>query len=455
MDPSKEPTKTRQKRVTALRLEALGGWRRTHYSSDLSPSLDGKEATVFGWISSIRHQGGITFMVIRDKDGFIQITVKGDEVDAGLLKKVQKLTAHTSIGVKGILKAIPKAPHGVEVKPKEIRVLGVARLNPPFPLYGSKLPKLDKRLEIRAVDLRRQSAQAVFRIRQTVLRAVRDHLYRSGYHEVNTPKIISSATEGGAALFPLLYYDKEAFLTQSPQLYKEELVMAFEKVFEIGPSFRAEQSRTMEHMIEFISIDVEEAFIDYRDSMNRLESMIRDVIGAVKQGCREELKILRHEPSIPDAFKRYTYDEALSMLDEYGCKVEWGEDLGSKALDTLAQINPSFYFITDWPSQTKPFYIAPKDGDPRETESFDLLFGSLELASGGSRVSDRRLLERRLREKGLNPRGFEYHLRVFDYGMPPHAGFGLGLERLLMVVCGQSNIREVAYFPRDQYHLIP
>ncbi len=448
-------TSGRRRRSLDSKLDKLDDWRRTHYSSDLSPQLDGKESVVFGWIASIRHQGNITFIILADKDGFMQITVKRDEVGEEFYEKVQRLGAHTSIGVKGVLRAISKAPNGVEMLPKEIKILSFATLNPPTSLYGRRLPSVDKRLEIRAVDLRRPAAQAVFKIRQEALKALRAHLIENGYHEVHTPKIISSATEGGAALFPLLYYNKEAFLTQSPQLYKEQLVMAFEKVFEIGPAFRAEQSRTLTHLSEFISVDVEEAYVDYRDSMNRLESMIREVVKEVSERCVNELKTLGYCLEMPQEFKRYSYDEVLDILSGLGYKLDWGEDLGSTHLSVLAEVNPSFYFIVDWPAQTKPFYIAPKDKYSKLSESFDLMFGSLEIASGGTRVSSRRLLEKRLKEKGLNPKSFTYHLKVFDYGMPPHSGFGLGFERLLMILTGQSNIRDVTYFPRDQRHLTP
>ncbi len=306
-----------RRRSLDLRLDTLGDWRRTHYSSDLSPQLDGKESIVFGWIASIRHQGNITFIILADKDGFTQITVKRGEVSDELYEKVQRLTAHTSIGVKGVLRAISKAPKGVEILPKEIKILSFATQNPPTSLYGRRLPSIDKRLEIRAVDLRRPAAQALFKIRQEVLKALRAYLLDNGYHEVHTPKIISSATEGGAALFPMLYYDKEAFLTQSPQLYKEQLVMAFEKVFEIGPAFRAEQSRTLEHLSEFISVDIEEAYVDYRDLMDRLESMIKWVVNVVSKKCANEFKTIGYKLELLQGFKRYTYDEVLNILAEH------------------------------------------------------------------------------------------------------------------------------------------
>lgn len=440
----------------SIGVEELGDWRRTHYSIHLNPTLHGQQATVFGWVSSLRRQGGILFLILRDKDGEIQITAKKDEVSPKLFKKIGTLQPHTTIGVKGTLSAIEKAPHGVEIIPDSIKLLGVACSKPPFTLKTKSLPRVDTRLEIRAVDLRNPGVQSIFKIRQVALHAIREHLYREGYLEVNTPKIIASATEGGAALFPILYYDKEAFLTQSPQLYKEELVLAFEKVFEVGPAFRAEQSRTMGHLSEFVSVDIEEAYADYYDEMNRIEALTRDVIHIINRECRQELFNLKVK--LPDEYlkpRRYTYDEILSILKDKGVKIEWGEDITTKAFDALSEANPSYYFITDWPSQIKPFYIKPSKNDPKVCESFDYMHGSLEIVSGGSRISKRRQLEARLKEKGLNPRSFEYHLKVYDYGMPPHAGFGLGLERFIMTLTGQSNIREVAFFPRDQFHLKP
>ena len=432
----------------------LGNWRRTHYSIDLKPELDNNNVIVFGWVSSIRSQGGIIFLIIEDKDGKIQVTAKKNEVTKNVFNKMKKLVPHTSIGVKGIVKAIKKAPNSAEIIPNSLKILGFARLSPPFNLQEKKLPRIDKRLEIRAVDLRRDAAQSIFKIRRVALQSIRNHFINGGYFEVNTPKIISSATEGGAALFPLLYYNKEAFLTQSPQLYKEELVMAFEKVFEIGPAFRAEQSRTLGHLSEFVSLDVEEAYVDYKDIISEIEAMTKKVIKEVRKKCKDELSSLSIELEDSE-FKKYTYDEVLSLLNEEGFKMEWGEDFSSEAQKILGKINPSYYFITDWPSQSKPFYIKPREDDANISESFDFMHSTLEMASGGSRINNKRDLEKKMKEKSLNPKSFEYHLKVYEYGMPPHAGFGLGFERFIMTLTQQKNIREVAFFPRDQFHLKP
>lgn len=438
-----------------LRQQELGDWRRTCYSSQLTPYMHGKEVTVFGWVASVRIQGKIIFLIIRDKDGEIQITLRKGISDNKLIEKVLKLKPHSSIGVKGTVKKEKKAPRGAEIIPKEIKVLSLCKKSVPFKIYAKTLPSIDKRLDIRAVDLRRPKAQALLKIRSCVIKAMRDYLLNQGYIEVNTPKIIASATEGGAALFPLLYYDKEAFLTQSPQLYKEQLVMAFERVFEVGPAFRAEKSKTPSHLSEFTSFDVEEAYVNYKDIMDLIERICNEAINYVKRSCDDELKLLNVKlDNLSPPYSRVTYDEAVKILKEEGIEVTWGDDFGSIELDVLAKRMKGFYFIVDWPIITKPFYIKParKKG---LSESFDFMFNEVEIASGGTRISSRKMLEKMLKDKGLKPTSFEFHLKVFDYGMPPHAGFGLGIERFVMAITRIKNIREVVFFPRDQFRLTP
>ncbi len=436
--------------------EGMGGWRRTHYSVQITPDLDGRRVTLFGWVSSVRTQGGIVFVMLTDRDGTVQVTVNKGKASKATVAKVEALRPHSSVGVQGVVKAMPKAPNGAEIVPDEIRVLSVAAETPSFSVYGGETPSLDKRLDIRAVDLRREKAQATFKVQRTVLSSVREFLSGKGYLEVRTPKLISTATEGGASLFSVLYYNRPSFLAQSPQLYKEELVLPFEKVYEIGPVFRAEESRTQRHLSEITSIDIEEAFVDYNDVMDTLEALIKHVVASVKDACSKDLERLgRRPPAVPDKFERLRYTDVVAALAKGGEELTWGEDLTGPATEKLGKEHPSFYFITDWPTQTKPFYIKPKDDDPKLSEAFDLMHGPLELASGGSRVNSKSLLVKRLKEQKLKPQAFEHHLKVFDYGMPPHAGFGLGMERLTMVLAGEENIREVTLFPRDKLRLIP
>jgi nondiscriminating aspartyl-tRNA synthetase len=437
----------------------LDGWQRTAYSSDITPAIEQQRVTLLGWVESIRRQGGITFILLRDKDGEVQLTFKKRVDGFDILDGIEGLKVHSSLGVKGIVSSASKAPHGAEIIPDELKVLSVPRRLPPFKVFAKKaLPGVDKRFDLRAVDLRRPQAQWLFKVRQVVLRAMRDYFTQHRYVEVNTPKIIASATEGGASLFPLLYYDKEAFLAQSPQLYKEQLVMAFEKIFEIAPAFRAEQSRTPLHLSEFISLDVEEAYIDYLAAMQVLEEMVHCVIRALSVS-KEETPVgialdqkLTHDQK---AFKKYTYDEALEIAVRKGLEMDWGDDISPAALEIIAEETPGFYFITDWPLTSKPFYIQPCSTKRELSESFDLLYGATEIASGGSRIHSKELLIKRMRDSKLKPKSFEYHLRIFDYGMPPHAGFGLGLERFLVALTGEKNIRELTFFPRDQRRLTP
>jgi len=436
--------------------EELGDWRRTHYSSQIKPDLDGSAVLVMGWVSSIRDHGNMVFVMLTDKDGEMQITAKLDECGKELFDKIREVKEHYSIGVKGKVRSMQNAPNGAEVVPEDIKIFSIANKVPPFQVYSKTVANIDTRLDLRAVDLRRKVLQAVFKIRHSTLNAVREFLNKEGFIEVNTPKMIATATEGGAALFPIFYYNREAFLAQSPQLYKEQLTMAFERVFEIGPIFRAEPSRTMRHLSEATSMDVEEAFADYNDAMTLLERTVAYVIDYVAKNNSMELEALQcHIDKLKLPFPRHTYDELIELLRKEGERVEWGDDFSTDNLKKLGSVMHGYYFITDWPSASKPFYTKPKTSDERLSESFDLMHGELEISSGGSRINRKEELLERMKKQGLNVEAFDYHLRVFDYGVPPHAGFGLGLERFLMTFTGVENIRDTTLYPRDIDRLAP
>jgi len=278
-----------------------------------------------------------------------------------------------------------------------------------------------------------------------------------GFIETNTPKIIATATEGGATLFPIFYYDREAFLAQSPQLYKEQLTMAFENVYEIGQIFRAEPSRTNRHLSEATSIDVEEAFVDYSDIMALLEKMILHIINSLSERNKNDLLELDLElPSIKLPLARYSYSNVINELQRAGENVRWGDDLSPQMMKNVHDTSNQFYFIIDWPTAIKPFYVKPEIIGPGSIcESFDLMYGSLEISSGSTRINKKDELLERMKKQGLNTQAFDYHLRVFDYGVPPHAGFGVGLERLIMAIAKIENIRDVAFYPRDIDRLTP
>ena len=431
----------------------LGNLRRSHYSDQINSSMDGSEVTVMGWVLTVRGHGNISFATIKDKNGSLSVIAKKGDCSDEIREKISSLKAHSSIGVTGKVKSSEKAPGGYEIIPTELRVYSEVTKIPPFEPTVKTVKNIDTRLEVRPIDLRRNVLQHVFKTRSLVLKTIRDYFNDQNFVEINTPKMIATATEGGAALFPIFYYNKEAFLAQSPQLYKEQLTMSFEKVFEIAPSFRAEPSRTNRHLAEAISIDLEEAFVDYNDVMSRIEDIIKVSINAVNEYIKNNPDSEFTPTPVPESIPRYTYDDLVDRMQKAGAKTEWGDDLYPSNLKKIGL--DGFYFITDWPLGPKPFYVKDSKSNPKISESFDLMFGDLELSSGSTRIEKRDELAQRMSNKGMKTDSFEYHLNAFDYGVPPHAGCGIGLERLIMALTGTENIRDTTFYPRDVDRLTP
>ena len=431
----------------------LGNLRRSHYSDQINPSMDGSEVTIMGWVLTVRGHGNISFATIKDKNGSLSVIAKKGDCSDEIREKISSLKAHSSIGVTGKVKSSEKAPGGYEIIPTELRVYSEVTKIPPFEPTVKTVKNIDTRLEVRPIDLRRNNLQHVFKIRSLVLKTIRDYFNDQNFVEINTPKMIATATEGGAALFPIFYYNKEAFLAQSPQLYKEQLTMSFEKVFEIAPIFRAEPSRTNRHLAEAISIDLEVAFNDYNDVMNRIEKIIKVSINAVNEYIKNNPDSEFTPTTVPESIPRYTYDDLVERMQKAGAKTEWGDDLYPSNLKKIGL--DGFYFITDWPLGPKPFYVKDSKANPKISESFDLMFGDLELSSGSTRIEKRDELAQRMSNKGMKTDSFEYHLNAFDYGVPPHAGCGIGLERLIMSLTGTENIRDTTFYPRDVDRLTP
>lgn len=430
----------------------LGSMRRTHYVGQLNGQTTG-EATIMGWVLTVRGHGNITFLTLQDRTGSAQIVAKAGDCPDDIRQAISQLKTHSSVAVTGTIKESQKAPGGFEMVPTALHLFSEAKKIPPFEPQAKTVKNIDTRLEIRPIDLRRSVLGHVFSARSRLLREIRDYFAQEEFIEINTPKIIASATEGGAALFPIFYYNRQAFLAQSPQLYKEQLTMSFEKVFEIAPIFRAEASRTNRHLAEAISIDLEEAFVDYDDIMDRIDGIVRRAAKAVTGYASENPDAAFAIPDIPESIPRYTYDELIKKMQDAGAKTEWGDDLYPS---NLKKINlQGFYFVKDWPLGPKPFYVKRYRDDPKRSESFDLMFGDLEISSGSTRIQKRDELEQRMKDKGMKVESFEYHFRAFDYGMPPHAGCGIGLERLMMALTGTENIRDVTFYPRDVDRLVP
>ncbi|KCZ73021.1 aspartyl-tRNA synthetase, archaeal type [Candidatus Methanoperedens nitroreducens] len=430
---------------------------RTHYSTQITPEMDGSSVTICGWAHEIRDLGGITFLIVRDREGLAQVTLFKKTIDKNVLDIVRGLSRESVVAVTGQVKKEAKAPNGYELVPMSVTVLGKAESPLPMDTTGKVDADLDTRLDVRFMDMRRPGTKAIFRIRHLVLKSVREFLDREGFIEIITPKIVATATEGGTALFPMTYFEREAFLNQSPQLFKQLMMSGgFDRVFEIGPIFRAEEHDTRKHLNEAISIDTEASFLDHEDVMVILENLIVYVYSNVAERGTEYLKTLGMELKIPDLpFKRITYDEAVDIVRDSGEQIEWGDDLTTESEHTIGKTIGEHYFIVDWPTKIKPFYALPYENKPEICRAFDLMHPRMELSSGAQRVHSYELLRSRIEEQGLYADGFDFYLKAFRYGMPPHSGWGLGLERLIMTMLGIENIREVVLFPRDRRRLSP
>jgi nondiscriminating aspartyl-tRNA synthetase len=357
-----------------------------------------------------------------------------------------------------MVKSESKAPRGYEIIPADIEVAN--RADSPLPLdpTGKVGAELDTRLDSRYMDLRRPSTLAIFRIESAVMRSLRDFFNENGFIEVCTPKIVATATEGGTALFPISYFEREAFLNQSPQLYKQILMAAgMDRVCEMGPIFRAEEHDTRRHLNEAISVDVEVSFADHLEVIDLLEVAVANAYQYVVDNCESDLDALGVSLEVPKTpFRRLTYSEALDLANEdRKVEIEWGDDLDTEAEKAIGGKVGEHYFIIDWPTVIKPYYTQPYEDNPEISKGFDLMHPMMELASGAQRIHEYDLLVKRLNEQGLDPSGFDFYLTPFRYGMPPHAGWGLGLARVVMTMLELENIRDAVLFPRDRRRLAP
>ena len=435
----------------------LHDWRRTNYAGECTAEIAGSDVTVMGWVHEIRDFGGIMFVILRDVTGRVQITAPSKKVEAEVLEQLRELRKESVVAIKGLAQEAPKAPNGVEILPKEVKVLNMA--NQPLPMDPTEKVKagIDTRLDSRFLDIRKENVSAIFKIKGQMFHSIRDFFYDNGFYEINTPKLVASATEGGTELFPIIYFEKEAFLGQSPQLYKQMMMASgMDKVFEIGQIFRAEEHDTLRHLNEAVSIDAEASFMDDVDVMNILNDMLVKVITDVNDKCANELEVLGHEIEVPEKrFPKVTYDEAVEIVNAHDVEMDWGEDLSREAEKALGDHMGGFYFLTEWPTEIKPFYVMPIEGNEKYSHAFDLMYQNLELSSGATRVHQHDLLVKQIEERGLNPDGFGSYLKAFEYGMPPHAGWGVGADRLTMVLTGAENIRECVLFPRDRHRLTP
>jgi nondiscriminating aspartyl-tRNA synthetase len=398
---------------------------------------------------------------VRDGSGTTQVTLKRGATDEALFPLFEQLPRESVVEVEGTVRRTPKSHRGVELLPTKAAVLSPAGVPLPLGIVDKVGAELDTRLNHRVLDLRKPQVRAIFELRSTLLAELRSAFRARGFLEVETPKLLRQGAEGGATLFSVQYFDRTAYLAQSPQLYKQMLIGAgFERVLEIAPAFRAEPSDTVRHITEFTSLDAEIAFVDDSEELRVvLEGVLVDAIGATRRllaASSNPLAASVPEPTKP--FPRIPFATCEGWLGRPGA----GRDLGTeeeKAVGVRAveEHGSPFYFITDYPTSVKAstFYARRKDDDPSQTYYFDLGFRGLEIASGGLREHRLEPLLANLRAAGLDPASFEGYLEAFRYGMPPHGGWGLGIDRLVQGIAGLANIRESRLFPRDRYRLDP
>lgn len=418
---------------------------------------------VAGWVREIRDFGKLKFIILADREGEVQITAKANEVESEILEIIDKLGKEDVIVVKGNVRENEKAPGGKEIVPEKIEILNTSERVLPLEIRSKAKAELSTRLDNRFLDLRKKEVLAIFKIRSQVANAIREFFHENGFIEIHTPKIVASATESGANVFPILYFEKEAFLAQSPQFYKQACVVGgFEKVFEIAPAFRAEKHHTIRHLTEYTSVDAEIGFIkSHEDVMKVVENLIKYIFEKVLERCKKELNMLNVELSVPKVpIKRITMREAYKLLEKEGYSVEYGDELNTEAEKLFGKIvkekfGTDFVFLTEFPWKVRPFYTYRKENEPEWTKSFDLIYKGIEIVTGGQREHRYEILLSQCKEKGVTPEKIEFYLKMFKYGAPPHGGFGLGLDRLIMLMLNLSNVREATLFPRDPERLEP
>ena len=422
---------------------------------DLGDLEHGRTVELCGWVQDTRKLKNVAFLVMRDHTGTVQATLKPDVIRN--YDDLTQLNRESVVKVTGLVDRKSGARSGIEIQAQNVSVLN--RSSAPLPL-GINDPveaDLDTRLNNRYLDLRKPDKNLIFRVESSILWGMRKYLMSQGFVEVHTPKIVASATEGGADLFRVQYFEKQTYLNQSRQLYKEILMSSgMDRVFEVGPAFRAEEHNTVRHLNEFTSVDIEMSFADHNDAMTMLENAVKSGIDEVVSMHSQSMEAIGKKLPVPEIpFPRITYGDCVKIVEKAGFTFNFGEDFGTDQLKEIGKHFPGFYFITDWPASVRPFYTMPKPEDPKLTNSYDLQYGEKEITSGAQRVHDPELLEKRFMEKGLNPSDFEFYIKSFRYGMPPHAGWGLGLERLTMILLDLPNIREVTLFPRDRLRVVP
>ncbi len=421
-------------------------------------SYEGKTVKVNGMIHAIRDLGEISFVLLRKREGLLQCVLEKD-----LQLECKRLTEEMAVEAEGVVAAEPRAPGGMELRLTQVRVLSEPVASLPLAISKWKLKtSLEAKLNDRSISLRNIRERARFKLQEGIVRAFREFLYSQGFTEIHTPKIGAKGAEGGSNLFRLDYFHRPAVLAQSPQFYKQMMVGVYDRVFETGPVFRAEKHRTKRHLNEYISLDFEMGYLEGFEELMAMETgFLQYMRTFLQQEYAKELQLLNVTLPRADCIPVVRFDEAKQKVaDLYGRPMRTPYDLEPEEELLIGRYfkekeNADFVFVTHYPAKKRPFYAMEDPADPSVTLSFDLLFRGLEVTTGGQRIHDAQLLMEKIAKRGLETEGMEAYLDTFRYGMMPHGGLGIGLERLTMQLLGAENVRETTLFPRDLSRLEP
>ncbi len=419
----------------------------------------GRIVKVNGAIHTIRDMGDVAFVVLRKRDGLLQCVYEEGTADFAL----KELKEAAAVEVEGRLEAEKRAPGGVELRMRSVKLLSMPSAPMPLSVSRWKLDtSLEAKLNMRSVSLRNVRERAKFKLQEGIVRGFRDFLYGQGFTEIHTPKIGAKSAEGGSNLFKLDYFHRPAVLQQSPQLYKQMMVGVFDRVFETAPVFRAEKHNTKRHLNEYTSLDFEMGYIDgFEDIMAMETGFLQYTMELLKWDYAKELRLLDITLPKTEAIPVVRFDRAKELVAEkYGRQIRNPFDLEPEEEVLIGQYfkeecDADFVFVTHYPSKKRPFYAMDDPADPRFTLSFDLLYHGLEITTGGQRIHDHQALVEKIAKRGMTEEGLEQYLDTFRYGMPPHGGLGIGLERLTMKLVGEDNVRETTLYPRDLSRLEP
>nr|WP_194947722.1 asparagine--tRNA ligase [Anoxybacillus flavithermus] len=418
----------------------------------------GQELTIGAWLANKRSSGKIAFLQLRDGTGFIQGVVEKAQVSEGVFQAAKSITQESSLYVTGVVREDARSPFGYELSVTNIELIHMAVDYPITP----KEHGIEFLMDHRHLWLRSKRQHAIMKIRNEVIRATYEFFNENGFVKVDPPILTGSAPEGTTELFRTKYFDEDAYLSQSGQLYMEAAAMALGKVFSFGPTFRAEKSKTRRHLIEFWMIEPEMAFYQFEDNLQVQEQYVSHIVQSVLKNCQLELKTLGRDTSklenVKPPFARITYDEAIQLLHEKGFDdIQWGDDFGAPHETAIAESFDKPVFITHYPTTLKPFYMQPDPNRPEVVLCADLIApeGYGEIIGGSERIHDYDLLKQRLEEHQLSLDAYKWYLELRQYGSVPHSGFGLGLERTIAWICGVEHVRETIPFPRLLNRLYP